>query len=98
MLSARDLHASEFLRRRGLVREIDHPAVGRHRQQGLPLHIDGFDLGIRRPAPLFGEHNDEILAELGLSAGEIESLRERRVVTDVPATSRATSRAESANQ
>jgi crotonobetainyl-CoA:carnitine CoA-transferase CaiB-like acyl-CoA transferase len=92
VLSARDLHASEFLRRRGLVREIDHPAVGRHRQQGLPLRIDGFDLAIRRPAPRFGEHNDEILAELGLSAREIESLRERRVVTDVPATSRATSR------
>ena len=48
VLSARDLHASEFLRRRGLVPEVDHPAVGRHRQQGLPLHIDGFDLAIRQ--------------------------------------------------
>lgn len=89
VLNARDLHASEFLRRRGLVADVQHPAAGRHRQQGLPLHISGFDLTIRRAAPRFGEHNREILAALGLVAGEIGSLREHEVITDTPAAARA---------
>ena len=91
VLSARDLHASEFLRRRGLVADVQHPAAGRHRQQGLPLHISGFDLAIRRAAPRFGEHNVEILAALGLSAGQIESLGAHEVITDIPAVARAAS-------
>ena len=28
----------------------------------------------KRHAPMFGEHNDEILQQLGFSAGEIDSL------------------------
>jgi len=30
--------------------------------------------GIRRPAPLLGEHTAEVLAELGLSRAEIDGL------------------------
>jgi crotonobetainyl-CoA:carnitine CoA-transferase CaiB-like acyl-CoA transferase len=73
------------------VADVQHPAAGRHRQQGLPLHISGFDLAIRRAAPRFGEHNVEILAALGLSAGQIESLGEHEVITDIPAVARAAS-------
>ena len=35
---------------------------------------------VRRPAPLFAEHNDEILAELGLSPEEIARLRDDEVI------------------
>jgi formyl-CoA transferase len=34
----------------------------------------------RRPAPRIGEHSDEILGSLGMSADEIAQLRERRIV------------------
>ena len=33
-----------------------------------------------RPAPELGQHTDEILDGLGMSAGEISGLRERGVV------------------
>jgi crotonobetainyl-CoA:carnitine CoA-transferase CaiB-like acyl-CoA transferase len=35
---------------------------------------------VRRPAPQLGEHNAEVLGELGFSATEIDQLRERGVV------------------
>jgi itaconate CoA-transferase len=33
-----------------------------------------------KPAPALGEHTDAVLAEVGVSAGEIAGLRERGVV------------------
>jgi len=82
--NARDLNASRFLRQRGLVQRVTHPAAGTHDYQGLPLHICGLDLGIRRPAPSFGEHNLEILRELGLSDGAIADLEAAGVIARLP--------------
>jgi crotonobetainyl-CoA:carnitine CoA-transferase CaiB-like acyl-CoA transferase len=36
--------------------------------------------GVRAPAPLRSEHTDEVLAECGYSAAEIQTLRDRKVV------------------
>ena len=36
--------------------------------------------GVRRPAPLYGEHTDEILTELGYARGEIDVLRGKKVI------------------
>jgi crotonobetainyl-CoA:carnitine CoA-transferase CaiB-like acyl-CoA transferase len=47
---------------------------------GSALHIDGAPLPVRAPAPELGEHNAEVLGELGLSTAEIDQLRERGVV------------------
>lgn len=44
-----------------------------------PVPIPGEDVGPRTPAPKLGEHTETILTELGLSAAEIRSLRERGV-------------------
>lgn len=72
--NARDLHASRFLRDRGLTQRVTHPVAGTHDYQGLALHVSGWDLAIKRPAPGFGQHNAEILAELGCSENEIAAL------------------------
>lgn len=40
-----------------------------------PISIDGSALPIRRPPPLHGEHTDEVLGELGLTAARIAQLR-----------------------
>jgi crotonobetainyl-CoA:carnitine CoA-transferase CaiB-like acyl-CoA transferase len=65
---ARDLNASPFLRHRGLTQQVTHPAAGTHEYQGVPLHISGWDLRIKRPAPMFGQHNKELLAGMGYDA------------------------------
>ena len=45
-----------------------------------PIRIDGQRLPIRRPPPRLGEHTDEILAEVGVTAEEINRLRAAGIV------------------
>jgi crotonobetainyl-CoA:carnitine CoA-transferase CaiB-like acyl-CoA transferase len=50
------------------------------RVPALPLALDDKRLGKRADPPRIGEHGRELLAELGCSPQEIESLRDRRIV------------------
>jgi formyl-CoA transferase len=61
--------------------ELDDPELGRVRTVDSPMHVEGQPKAPPRPAPRLGEHTREILAEIGLAAGEIEALAGRRVVT-----------------
>ncbi len=45
-----------------------------------PVNMSVSQVGIRHRAPLLGEHTEDIMTELGLSADEIAVLREKRVV------------------
>lgn len=65
---------------RGLLVEIDHPTVGRRRYVGNPIHLDGATRHAVRPPPLLGEHTEEVLAELGYGAKEIDRLKRDGVV------------------
>ena len=51
---------------RDMVVEVDHPAAGRHRTLGTPIKLSDTPGSIRRPAPMLGEHTEEILTELRL--------------------------------
>jgi crotonobetainyl-CoA:carnitine CoA-transferase CaiB-like acyl-CoA transferase len=65
-----------------------HGAVAELQTVALPLRWDGARLAPRRPPPRIGEHTAEVLAALGLGAGEIDELRARGVVEMAPGTSR----------
>jgi len=45
-----------------------------------PLRLSATPPVLRRPPPRLGEHTDEVLGELGLSAAEVAALRAQRVV------------------
>ncbi len=63
---------------------IDLPATGAKGGTApgvrTPIRIDGVDAHGERAAPRLGEHSDEVLAELGLSAEEIAGLKASGVV------------------
>ncbi len=49
---------------RDMVVEVEHPKAGRQRNIGTPVKLSATPGGVRRPAPVLGEHSDEIRAEL----------------------------------
>lgn len=75
VLDAIELAADATLRERGVVREIDHPEAGVFPQVTLPMHFSRTQPEPPRPAPLQGQHNHEVLAELlGMGAAEVDAL------------------------
>jgi crotonobetainyl-CoA:carnitine CoA-transferase CaiB-like acyl-CoA transferase len=60
--------------------ETDHHVAGRLRQARSPARFGRTPSSIRRGAPLLGEHNDEVLAELGYSESTRSELRAERIV------------------
>ena len=50
---------------REMVVEMEHPEAGTVYGLGIPVKLSATPGAIRRPAPLLGQHTDEILAELG---------------------------------
>ena len=60
---------------------VEHPGVGDYLMPGTPLDFSAFQRLPVRPAPLLGEHTEQVLSELlGLTAAEIGRLERDRVV------------------
>ncbi|MEX2147683.1 MAG: CoA transferase [Candidatus Rokuibacteriota bacterium] len=62
------------VRHLGLVVSVDQPGQGTVRMLGFPARASLTPARLRRPAPRVGEHTAEILAELGLTAPDIDRL------------------------
>jgi formyl-CoA transferase len=59
---------------------IDHPVAGKIKLNGNPIKFSETKAEVRMPFPSLGQHNKEILSELGCSAEEIEVLRTEGVI------------------
>jgi crotonobetainyl-CoA:carnitine CoA-transferase CaiB-like acyl-CoA transferase len=80
VLSRADLLTDPQIAANQLVVESEHPHAGRMRQTRPAARFEQTPAELRRPAPLLGEHTDEVLRELGLGAADIRQLRAERVV------------------
>ena len=64
---------------------IDQPMLGKRPvQRHLAAKFTRFEAKARRPAPTLGQHNDEVLRELGYSDAEIAKLKESAIIGDAP--------------
>ncbi|MFL6718554.1 MAG: CoA transferase, partial [Burkholderiaceae bacterium] len=59
----------------GMVKEVESRHLGHQRLVGQPVQLERTPSSIVRAAPRRGEHTEEVLAELGLDAAEIQRLR-----------------------
>ncbi len=69
---------------RGLFETVDHPIIGTIEVPGLPHRAPGVDMWTTRSAPIFGEHNVEVLEEAGLDRMTISDYAQRDIVATRP--------------
>ena len=66
---------------RNMIVEYDHPDVGKDRLPGNPIKMTGLAEVISNPAPLLGEHTDEVLGGLlNLSPDRLKELHDKGVI------------------
>lgn len=63
----------------GIIKEIRHPVAGTYKAIGTPIEMSETPPTIRRPAPLLGEHNEEILLHLGYTPEQIAGMKESKL-------------------
>jgi crotonobetainyl-CoA:carnitine CoA-transferase CaiB-like acyl-CoA transferase len=59
---------------------FDHPVLGRTKMVGFPWDFSQTPASIKREAPEFGQHTEEILLELGYSWNDIAQLKDEKVI------------------
>ena len=75
-----EVFADPQLLHRQMYVEMPHPTLGTIKQTGLPIKFSLTPGGLDRHPPLLGEHNQEILENLGYSEADIKQLAEEAVI------------------
>ena len=55
--------------------EIEHPLFGSYKTFAPPIRMDATPTRVQGPPPLFDEHTDAVLAELGFAVEAVAELR-----------------------
>ncbi len=64
-----------------MIDQYEHPVAGTVRTLGLPVKFSDTPGDIRRPAPLLGQHTEEVLKDFAqFTDEEIQALREKGVI------------------
>ena len=64
----------------GIAQSVDHPTLGTLRLVGQPIEMSRSQSALRTAAPERGQHNVEILRELGFDPVEIEAMKRRGTI------------------
>ncbi|MEU6644071.1 CoA transferase [Saccharomonospora sp. NPDC046836] len=76
-----EVMADENLRKRGMLREIEHPELGTLTVNHSPLLFGDGTRADLAPSPRLGQHTDEVLTEvLGYSQPQLDELRRGEVI------------------
>lgn len=80
MLTVDQAMKEPHLLERGTVRTVHDPVFGAFQVPGMPLRFSAFPLRDPGMAPFLGQHNEEILGEIGVSAARVKALTEAGVL------------------
>ena len=75
-----DVFADPQVLARNMYVEIPHPTLGTIKQTGLPIKFSLTPWRIDRHPPLLGEHNQEILEDLGYSVAQVDEMKENAII------------------
>ena len=75
-----DVFSDPQVLHREMLLEMNHPTLGAIKQTGLPIKFSRTPGGLDRPPPLLGEHNGQILKDLGYSDAQIAEMAEKSVI------------------
>lgn len=87
MQSGMQAHEHPAVQARGRSVEVTHLVNGSKQHLASPVRLSSQTdnaLAIPLPSPLFGEHNDEVLLEIGYTAEDIQRLRKDGKIGDSP--------------
>ena len=71
---------NEQVRHLDMAASLRHPKLGDIRVMGQAIRFSRSDPGEYAHAPSHGEHNATVYGTLGLSAGDIDALKEEGVI------------------
>ena len=71
VLSIDEMHHDPQTLARDMVPQVEHPVAGKVSTIGAPVKFHSTPGGVKRPAPVLGEHTEEVLLEAGLSKDDI---------------------------
>jgi crotonobetainyl-CoA:carnitine CoA-transferase CaiB-like acyl-CoA transferase len=64
----------------GMIVDYEHPVAGPMHGIAQPVLLNNAARTAGRPPPMLGQHTNELLAEMGLSAARIDELRRKKIV------------------
>ena len=85
VICSRDVVHNPQLRHRRLFEVEPHPVTGEHQLPAMPFRFSRVASWLTRPSPRLGQHNAEVLDELGLTADEIDALAADGIIGNRPA-------------
>jgi crotonobetainyl-CoA:carnitine CoA-transferase CaiB-like acyl-CoA transferase len=65
---------------RNMIFMMEHPVEGQIKQRAFPASFSDTQMKRDMPPPLYGQHTDEILRDLGYTKADIKKLREEKVI------------------
>jgi crotonobetainyl-CoA:carnitine CoA-transferase CaiB-like acyl-CoA transferase len=75
-----DVVADPQVLARNMIADVAHPNVPNLKVPNSPLKLAETPTAIRRPPPLLGQHNEEVLTELGYTPERVAKLRKKGVI------------------
>jgi crotonobetainyl-CoA:carnitine CoA-transferase CaiB-like acyl-CoA transferase len=79
--TAADIFADPHVARRQMLSRVEHPGMSDLATLvNSPIRMSESSVGVRRRAPLLGEHTDEVFSAMGITAAEIAELRAQQAI------------------